>query len=187
MGDVLKFPSTDTTFLGEQYEDDELLSTAASNQTSFNFYENKMEAYSTLTESIKEEGDSMDWKEKYIDELGKKMRDISIDNKELRSEINSVQTNMERSFDNRFNQFMAELRDRDNQRHAEILAIQKQADNRLEQLKTEISGVKTEMGTTRKWIIGLLATFFGIALSVMIYMGNMVGTLATLAKAALHL
>ena len=51
------------------------------------------------------------------------------------------------------------MRDRDNQRHAEMLAMQ-----------NNLAGLRAEMSSTRKWIIGLVVagsiSFLGIAVSV---------------------
>lgn len=186
---IIERTSTDTTISSKIYEDGSPLNNTESNQSTNIPFEDILSEHNIFDTYGKEEGNNMDWQEKYIDELNKNIRDISVANKEFRSELKAVQNNMEESFDRRLSQFMLELRDRDNQRHAEILAMQNRSDESIQQLKIEISGAKTEMRATQKWIIGLVIaaslSFLAIAGSLSIGMVNVLNIVDGLAKTAI--
>lgn len=100
------------------------------------------------------EGIPVDWQEKYIDKVD---RDLS----EIKSSLIDTEKHIERMINNT----LTEIRDRDNQRHLETLAVNK----RLDESSSEI---RSELKTTNRWIIGLaitsIAAIAGIAISVLV-------------------
>lgn len=111
----------------------------------------------------KERSISMDWQEKYIDSLDKNVRDIKTEISTVKSEIKAEVATVKSDFDNKINQFMTELRDRDNQRHKEIIAMQQRVDESLKEIRTDIKSTQTEMRENNKWVKGLIIST-GIAL-----------------------
>ena len=84
--------------------------------------------------------------------------------------MNAMRTEISQTLDSKITSFLSEMRDRDNQRHKEMLAMQ-----------NNIAGLRNEMNSTRKWIIGLVVagsiSFLGIAVSVAFGVFNVVNTL----------
>ncbi|AZR72190.1 hypothetical protein BBF96_01525 [Anoxybacter fermentans] len=89
------------------------------------------------------EGDSMDWQEKYLEKLD---HDISEMKRSLRD--------TEERIAQMINQTLTEMRDRDNQRHAEILA-----------LRNDIQAIRNDNVATRWWIIGMVISAIGVAVA----------------------
>jgi len=82
---------------------------------------------------------NMDSQEKYIDKLD---RDISDMKNTLRA--------TEESIAGMINQTLSEMRDRDNQRHSEFLAL------------------RSDNTSTRYWVIGMVMSAIGVALAAII-------------------
>ena len=124
--------------------------------------------------------DEMEWQEKYIDKLNQDVTDIRSEIRGIRAEMKEMRQEIKSDIQS----MMAEMRDRDNQRHQEILSIQDRIDANVASLKTEISGIKGEMSNTRKWIIGLTVaaglSFLGIATALSFGMLNVVNIVNTL-------
>jgi len=121
-------------------------------------------SFINMNKEIQRKGDiSMDWQEKYIDSLDKNVQEIKREIKETRAEI-------KQDFDSKLNQFMSELRDRDNQRHQEIIAMQQRIDNNISELKGDIKATQDNISKTNKWIMGLVisavVSFIAVAVSV---------------------
>lgn len=107
-----------------------------------------------------EGGDNMDWQEKYIDKLDKDVDDIKSEIKNIESKIDYRLDKAVSEMREIVNQTLAELRDRDNQRHLEIIELQKKIDN-------NIDSINNQFKEDRKWIIGLvITTIIGIAAMV---------------------
>jgi len=121
--------------------------------------------------------DFIDWQEKYIDNLDKSVQDI-------KNEVKDMRTELKNEFDTKFNQFMNELRDRDNQRHLEIITMSQRMDENLKEIKIDIKSTKSEIQTTNKWIMGLVVaaslSFLGIAISLSIGMVNVINIINNL-------
>ena len=135
--------------------------------------------------------DEMEWQEKYIDKLNQDVSDIRTEMQGIRSEMRDMRQElkteireMRQEINATLDRALTEMRDRDNQRHQEILAIQNRIDANVASLKTEISGVKSEMSTTKKWIIGLTVaaglSFLGIATALSFGMLNVVNIVNSL-------
>ena len=79
---------------------------------------------------------------------------------------------------------MGELRDRDNQRHQELIVLQQRIDNNLKEIKDDIESTKSNIQTTNKWIMGLVISaglaFLGIAVAVSFGMINIINIVRTL-------
>ncbi|SKA25500.1 hypothetical protein [Megasphaera cerevisiae] len=88
--------------------------------------------------------DSMDYQEKYFERLD---RDIS----STKEDIKEIDKNISNILDNKLNNFMGEIRDRDNQRHAEIIAMETRTNDSIKSLKNETV-------YTRRWIMGIFGT-----------------------------
>jgi hypothetical protein len=93
-----------------------------------------------------EEGEAMDWQEKYFDKLDRDFSDMK----------NSLRTTEER-IAGLVNQALGELRDRDNQRHAEIMGM-----------KADMQAIRSDNAETRRWIIGMVIAAIGVALAAII-------------------
>lgn len=101
----------------------------------------------TLAEIASWNGDNrMDWQEKYLDKLD---RDIG----EMK---NSLKFTEERIAD-MISQTLSDMRDRDKQRHEEILA-----------LRNDIQAIRTDNAETKRWIIGMVISAIGVALAAII-------------------
>jgi len=93
-----------------------------------------------------EEGKAMDWQEKYFDKLD---RDIG----EMKNSLRAT----EERIAGMINQTLGELRDRDNQRHGEILGM-----------KADMQAIRSDTAETRRWIIGMVIAAIGVALAAII-------------------
>jgi TRAP-type mannitol/chloroaromatic compound transport system substrate-binding protein len=95
-----------------------------------------------------EEASDMDWMEKYIERLDKDNSEIKTEMRETRLEIRSIVDNA-----------LTEMRDRDNQRHKEFLAINDKMDKAI-----------ASQDGLNKWVIGFVVaaiiSVVGIAISV---------------------
>ena len=91
--------------------------------------------------------DEMEWQEKYIDKLNQDVTDIRSEIRGIRAEMKEMRQEIKSDIQS----MMAEMRDRDNQRHQEILTMQTKIDE-------NVAGLKTEISSTNKWVIGLVMT-----------------------------
>ena len=91
--------------------------------------------------------DEMEWQEKYIDKLNQDVTDIRSEIRGIRAEMKEMRQEIKSDIQS----MMAEMRDRDNQRHQEILTMQTKIDE-------NVAGLKTEISSTNKWVIGLVVT-----------------------------
>ncbi|SMB98030.1 Protein of unknown function [Thermanaeromonas toyohensis ToBE] len=94
----------------------------------------------------------MDWQEKYLDKLNQDIGDIKASLKSTEDRIAHM-----------INQTLSEMRDRDNQRHAEILA-----------LRSDIQAIRTDNAETRRWIIAMVISAIGVALAAIIGIASIV-------------
>ena len=119
-------------------------------------------------------GGDMEWQHEYIRNLNDDVRAIRSETQKMRQDfhnkLNAMRSEINQTLDSKINSFLAEMRDRDNQRHKEMLAMQ-----------NNIAGLRNEMTSTRKWIIGLVVagsiSFLGIAVSVAFGVFNVVNAL----------
>ncbi|WDU84244.1 hypothetical protein [Caloramator sp. Dgby_cultured_2] len=96
-----------------------------------------------------EGGENMDWQEKYIEKLN---QDVS----EIKNDIK----NLENKIDEKLDRVLTEFRDRDNQRHLEIIELHKKIDN-------NIDNIHKELKEDKKWLIGLVITnIFGMIATI---------------------
>ena len=102
--------------------------------------------------------DEMEWQEKYIDKLNQDVSDIRTEMQGIRSEMRDMRQElkteireMRQEINATLDRALAEMRDRDNQRHQEILTMQTKIDE-------NVAGLKTEISSTNKWVIGLVVT-----------------------------
>ena len=102
--------------------------------------------------------DEMEWQEKYIDKLNQDVSDIRTETRGIRSEMRDMRQElkteireMRQEINATLDRALAEMRDRDNQRHQELLAIQNKID-------ANVAGLKKEINSTNKWVIGLVVT-----------------------------
>ena len=120
------------------------------------------------------DGGNMEWQQEYIRNLNSDVREIRSETQKMRqdfhAEMNVMRTEISQTLDSKITSFLSEMRDRDNQRHKEMLAMQ-----------NNIAGLRNEMSSTRKWIIGLVVagslSFLSIAVSVSFGVFNVVNTL----------
>ncbi|HEY8362754.1 MAG: hypothetical protein L5655_09370 [Thermosediminibacteraceae bacterium] len=104
----------------------------------------------------KEGEENMDWQEKYIDKLSSDINDIKNSLRDTENRIAQM-----------IKQTLGEIRDRDNQRHQEFLAINAKLDQKIESIEQKIDIVRNEIKEDRKWIMGIaLSTIIGIAAMV---------------------
>ena len=89
---------------------------------------------------------TMDWQEKYLDKLD---RDIG----EMKNSLRSTEERIAQMV----NQTLSEMRDRDNQRHAEISA-----------LRNDIQAIRADNAKTRNSVIGMVISAIGVALAAII-------------------
>ena len=100
--------------------------------------------------------DDMDWQQEYISKLNQDVSDIKSDMRAMRQELRTEMSETRQEIKSDIQSMMAEMRDRDNQRHQEILTMQTKIDE-------NVAGLKTEISSTNKWVIGLvLTTIIGI-------------------------
>lgn len=99
----------------------------------------------TNTDLLKEES-SVDWQERYIDKLDRDVSDMKASLKATEDRIAGM-----------INQTLGEMRDRDNQRHAEVLG-----------LKSDIQAIRSDNAETRRWVIGMVISAIGVALAAII-------------------
>ena len=95
--------------------------------------------------------DEMEWQEKYIDKLNQDVSDIKSDMRAMRQELKTEIREMRQEINATLDRALTEMRDRDNQRHQEILTMQTKIDE-------NVAGLKTEISSTNKWVIGLVVT-----------------------------
>ena len=102
--------------------------------------------------------DEMEWQEKYIDKLNHDVSDIRTETQGIRSEMRDMRQElkteireMRQEINATLDRALTEMRDRDNQRHQEILTMQTKIDE-------NVAGLKTEISSTNKWVIGLVVT-----------------------------
>lgn len=100
---------------------------------------------------------SVDWQEKYVDKLDRDIADIKASLRDAKEDIKRTVDAIARSID----QSLGEMRERDNQRHAEILAFRTEINN-------NISSIRQDNAATRKWIIGMVLAAIGVSISTII-------------------
>lgn len=101
------------------------------------------------------EGGIMDWQEKYIDKLDKAIEKIDLRIDGVKEDITNLKKEIRTEFNQVIGQFLGEIRDRDNQRHNELLMINQRIDKNIGDLTSEIRA-------TNKWIIGLVIAAIGL-------------------------
>lgn len=117
---------------------------------------NQLESICEQITATEERGSLMDWHEKYLDKLDK---DIA----EMKSSLRDTENRIAQMI----NQTLSEMRDRDNQRHQEFLAINTKLDQKVDSIEQKIDKVRNEIKEDRKWIIGIaITTIIGIAAMV---------------------
>ncbi|WP_141265547.1 MULTISPECIES: DUF1515 family protein [Neomoorella] len=96
--------------------------------------------------AVTREGETqVDWQEKYLDKLD---RDIG----EIKQSLQATEERIAAMV----SQTLGEIRDRDNQRHAEVQTI-----------RADMQAIRSDNEETRRWIIGMaIATILGIAAMV---------------------
>jgi hypothetical protein len=121
-----------------------------SDKDTFKVYQALMEMRGSsdqaATTTGEERAPNMDWQEKYFSKLDS---DVS----EMKNSLISATEHIGQMI----NQTLSEMRDRDNQRHAEILAI-----------RTDVQAIRTDNAETRRWIIGMVIAAIGVSLSAII-------------------
>jgi len=125
-------------------------------------------------------GGTVDWQAEYIKNLSTDVRKMHSEmeglRKDVKADTEAVKQELKQHIDSKINSFLSELRDRDNQRHKEMLAIQGRID-------TNTAGLRNELNTTRRWIVGLViaasASFVSIAVSVGWGLFNIVNSLVS--------
>ena len=100
----------------------------------------------TASDYIGEGRSTMDWQEKYFDKMDKDFTEMK---DSLRATEDRIARNIEQS--------MAEMRDRDNQRHSEFLSI-----------KNEFSELRTEIAESKRWNLGTFISVAALALASVI-------------------
>lgn len=101
------------------------------------------------TAATREGGSQVDWQEKYLDKLDRDVGDIKQSLRATEERIASM-----------VSQTLGEMRDRDNQRHAEVQTI-----------RSDIQAIRSDNEETRRWIIGMaIATILGVAAMVVAVM-----------------
>lgn len=105
--------------------------------------------------SSAKEGGIMDWQEKYIDKLDKAIEKIDLRIDGVKEDITNLKKEIRTEFNQVIGQFLGEIRDRDNQRHNELLMINQRIDKNIGDLTSEIRA-------TNKWIIGLVIAAIGL-------------------------
>jgi len=98
----------------------------------------------------------MDWQEKYLDKLD---RDVS----DMKNAITSSEERIARMIDST----MAELRDRDNQRHAEMSEIRSSIQGISSELRETTQSIYSELREEKRWVIAMaITTILGVAAMV---------------------
>lgn len=141
-----KTPNTEAYGLPEVIRRANFLSDTILEEFSARLRYNKLIDAFTTTAATNEEGQIMDWQEKYLDKLD---RDIG----DMKSSLRATEERIE----GMINQTMSEMRDRDGQRHTEILA-----------LRGDIQAIRTDNAETRRWVIGMVIGAIGVALAAII-------------------
>ncbi|GAV24762.1 hypothetical protein ciss_06950 [Carboxydothermus islandicus] len=104
----------------------------------------------------KEEGINMDWQEKYLDKLD---RDIS----DMKASLRATEERVAQMI----SQTLSEIRDRDNQRHQEFLAINQKIDSINSTIDQKIDSMNSKIDQSNKFIITMaVTTIIGIATMV---------------------
>lgn len=136
------------------------------------------EDYQSPLPVIPKGGGTMDWQAEYIKNLSADVRkthsEIESLRKDVKADTEAIKQELKQHIDSKIDSFLSELRERDNQRHKEMLAIQGRID-------TNTAGLRSELNATRRWIIGLViaasASFVSIAVSVGWGLFNVVNSL----------
>lgn len=136
------------------------------------------EDYQSPLPVIPKGGGTMDWQAEYIKNLSADIRkthsEIESLRKDVKADTETIKQELKQHIDSKIDSFLSELRERDNQRHKEMLAIQGRID-------TNTAGLRSELNATRRWIIGLViaasASFVSIAVSVGWGLFNVVNSL----------
>lgn len=106
--------------------------------------------------ALSQEGDSMDWQDKYLEKLDRDINDMKRSLRDTEERIAQM-----------INQTLAEMRDRDNQRHREFLSLNQKIDSFGDSIDQKIGEMRKEIKEDRKWIIGIaITTILGIAAMV---------------------
>lgn len=109
----------------------------------------------------------MDWQEKYLDKLD---RDISEMKNKLDRNISDMQSSLmttEDRISSMISQTLGEMRDRDSQRHTEMLSLRSEMRDRDNQSQSDMKDIRNFMIEERRWIIAMaVATILGIATMV---------------------
>jgi len=120
-------------------------------------------AYAQIA-SCREEGNPMDWQEKYLDKLD---RDIS----EMKSSLQATEERITKQITQIVNQALGEMRDRDSQRHKEFIEINRKIDSKINSIENKIDSVKNKVDDHLKWIIATaISTIIGVAAMVITVM-----------------
>ena len=109
--------------------------------------------YAEFISNLKNGGGNMEWQHEYIRNLNDDVRAIRSETQKMRqdfhAELNAMRSEINQTIDSKINSFLAEMRDRDNQRHEEIFAIQNRIDASVQSIKNEISSVKGEINSVK--------------------------------------
>lgn len=101
----------------------------------------------------KEDDKLSDWQEKYLDKLGQDIADIKASSRASEERVSQM-----------VSQMLGELRDRDNQRHAETLDLRKETSGLIESVHKDIHGLNDKIAENLKWSIGILvSSVIGVA------------------------
>ncbi|KYH30970.1 hypothetical protein [Neomoorella mulderi] len=103
----------------------------------------------TETAATNEEGQNMDWQEKYLDKLDRDFSEIKAEFHAMRSELQASAKATEERVARIVDQALGEMRDRDNQRHQAFLDI------------------RNFLAEERRWVIAMaVTTILGVAAMV---------------------
>lgn len=110
-------------------------------------------------------GKGMDWESAYIEKLNQDIHNIKTDIKDgLREQKQDI--------NQKIDSFICELRDRDNQRHEEILSIRKETKDELAKIQANLEAAKSEWNSTKRWAmrlaIGVGLSFIGIVINILL-------------------
>ncbi len=93
--------------------------------------------------------DGMDWLEKYVEKLDGDMSEVKVSLHDLRVEMKQGFKETEDRLTAIINRDLAEMRERDAQRHAEILALPVQFHDEVDPLKSDLSTLKADVGVIK--------------------------------------
>lgn len=111
---------------------------------------------------------STDWQEMYLGKLNQDINDIRNTHRELRQEMTSLKNELKHEFSSKIDGFLSELRDRDNQRIADMREIRSGISTMNEKIDSTNKHVQVLVLTSSIGIAGIVIAVIAFVVSAII-------------------